>query len=95
MLVEWFIGRLVDWFFDWHEWLGSLWIGWLGGWLVISRLIGWLIGKNGWLARMVGWLTGINGWVGGWLSGRLVGWHDWLVDWHEWLVRWLVGWLVG
>ena len=53
-----------------------------------TKLVGWLVGPNGWLVVwLVGWFVG---WLVGWLVG-LVGWLGWLVGWF--LVCWFV--LVG
>ena len=69
----------------------------LVGWLVGSRVsgwVGWLVGglvRGGWVGWLVGWL--VCSWVSG-LVGWLVGWFVWagLFGWLLGLWRFILGW---
>lgn len=59
------------------------------GWLVVDRLVGWLVG---WLYSWL--IDGLVGWLVGWLT------VVWIVDWFTdklvyWLIYWLYSWLIG
>ena len=94
ILVEWSVGRLVDWrdvCSCVNSGIRKNWIvDWSGDWLFdrsgdwCNWLVGWSIT---WLMWLVGWLIDQVTDVTGWLVDRSGDWCNWLVGWS---IRWLM-----